>query len=53
MDNLKQLIRDVEGFPIEGVTFRDITPLLEDGRVFQSVIDEMIVLIDDNFPCHF
>jgi adenine phosphoribosyltransferase len=52
MDNLKQLIRDVEGFPIEGVTFRDITPLLEDGRVFQSVIDEMIVLIDDNFPCH-
>ena len=52
MDNLKKLIRDVEGFPIEGVTFRDITPLLEDGRVFQSVIDEMIVLIDENFPCH-
>jgi len=27
MENLKELIKDVEGFPIEGVTFRDITPL--------------------------
>ena len=52
MDYLKHLIKDVEGFPIEGVTFRDITPLLEDGIAFQDVVDNMIVLIEDNFPCH-
>ncbi len=52
MKDLKRLINDVEGFPIDGVTFRDITPLLSDGRAFQSAIDEMIVLIDENFPCH-
>jgi len=46
MENLKRLINDVEGFPIDGVTFRDITPLLSDGRAFQSAIDEMVVLIE-------
>ena len=52
MDNLKQLIKDVEGFPIEGVTFRDITPLLEDGIAFQSAVDGLVMLIEENFPCH-
>ena len=52
MDDLKLFIRDVEGFPIEGVTFRDITPLLEDGIAFQSAVDGLVVLIEQNFPCH-
>lgn len=52
MDNLKQLIKDVEGFPIEGVTFRDITPLLEDGIAFQSAVDGLVMLVEENFPCH-
>lgn len=52
MDNLKQLIKDVEGFPIEGVTFRDITPLLQDGIAFQSAVDGLVMLIEENFPCH-
>lgn len=52
MDNLKELIRDVEGFPIEGVTFRDITPLLKDTAAFQYVVDNMIMMIEDNFSCH-
>ena len=45
MDNLKRLINDVEGFPIDGVTFRDITPLLSDGRAFQSAIDLSLIHI--------
>lgn len=52
MDNLKLFIRDVEGFPIEGVTFRDITPLLEDGIAFQSAVDGLVMLVEENFPCH-
>jgi len=52
MDNLKQLIKEVEGFPIEGVTFRDITPLLEDGIAFQSAVDGLVMLVEENFPCH-
>lgn len=52
MDNLKQLIKDVEGFPIEGVTFRDITPLLQDGIAFQSAVDGLVMLVEENFPCH-
>lgn len=52
MDNLKLFIKDVEGFPIEGVTFRDITPLLEDGIAFQSAVDGLVMLIEENFPCH-
>ena len=51
MDNLKQFIKDVEGFPIDGVTFRDITPLLADGQGFQSAVDELVILISDNFKC--
>lgn len=52
MDNLKQLIKDVEGFPIEGVTFRDITPLLQDGIAFQSAVDGLVMLVEETFPCH-
>ena len=49
MKNLKNFITNVEGFPIDGVTFRDITPLLSDHSAFQTAVDEMIVLISENF----
>jgi adenine phosphoribosyltransferase len=46
---MKHLIKDVEGFPIEGVTFRDITPLLADGSAFQSAVDSMCIEIAEHF----
>ena len=40
----KEFITDVPNWPIEGVTFRDITPLLDNKEVFTRVIDELSVL---------
>jgi len=39
--DLKNKIREVPDWPIEGVNFKDITTLLEDGTTFKYVIDEM------------
>ena len=36
---LKELIRDIPDFPIEGVLFRDITTLLKDPKGLKDVID--------------
>ncbi len=42
-DDLKQLIRDVPGFPKPGILFRDLTPLLEEPRLFRQAIDRLAV----------
>ena len=34
----ERFIRDVPDFPIEGILFKDITPLLQDATAFQSCI---------------
>ena len=36
---LKAKIRDVPDFPIPGVLFRDITPVLQDATSFHDAID--------------
>jgi adenine phosphoribosyltransferase len=38
-DELKARIRDIPDFPKAGILFRDITPLLADGRTFRQAID--------------
>ena len=43
IDHLKALVRDVEGFPQDGVLFKDITPLLADEIAFSTVIDLIVV----------
>ncbi|MBW2975480.1 adenine phosphoribosyltransferase [Candidatus Woesearchaeota archaeon] len=39
--DLKSKIRTVPHWPIEGVMFRDITTLLQDGEAFRQACDEM------------
>lgn len=39
------MVRGVKDYPKEGILFRDITPLLDDGAAFSTVVDELAVLI--------
>jgi len=39
--NIKSYIREVPDWPIEGVSFKDITTLLQDSNAFKYVIDKM------------
>lgn len=41
MMDYKDYIASVENFPINGILFRDITPLMADGKVFKSAVDEL------------
>ena len=38
---LKHAIRNIPNFPKPGILFRDITPLLQNGALFRSVIDQL------------
>ena len=38
---MKEHVRTVPDYPIPGIKFRDITPLLQDSRLFAQVVDEM------------
>lgn len=40
--NYKEHITIVENWPKEGVQFKDITPLMANGKVFKSAIDDII-----------
>jgi adenine phosphoribosyltransferase len=41
LQQLKSAIRDIPDFPRPGILFKDITPILGDGQLFQSVIDDL------------
>jgi adenine phosphoribosyltransferase len=38
---LKDLIRDVPNFPIDGIVFKDITTLLKDKKGFEATLEEL------------
>ncbi|HLS07580.1 adenine phosphoribosyltransferase [Lentibacillus sp.] len=38
----KKHIQIVEDWPKEGVQFKDITPLMDNGKVFKSAVDEIV-----------
>jgi adenine phosphoribosyltransferase len=40
--NYKDYIRVIPDFPQPGIRFKDITTLLKNGQVYQSVINEMV-----------
>jgi adenine phosphoribosyltransferase len=41
VDRIRNAIRDVPDFPVPGILFRDITPLLGDATLFRDVTDAM------------
>ncbi len=41
MGDLKNAIRDIPDFPKDGILFKDITPLLQDGALFKQAVDAM------------
>ena len=36
-DDIREAIRNVPDFPKEGIQFKDITPVLADGRLFAVI----------------
>ena len=43
---LRDTVRTVPDFPIEGIMFRDITPVLADGTLLSDVVDRMVSDLD-------
>ena len=40
-NEIRQKIREIADWPKHGISFKDITPLLEDKLLFAKVIDEL------------
>jgi adenine phosphoribosyltransferase len=45
--DLKKYIRDIPGFPKDGIIFHDITPLLQNSTVFSYAVDSMAETLKD------
>ncbi len=45
--NYKDYITNVPDFPIDGIQFKDITPLIGDGEAFQAAIDDLASFAKD------
>jgi adenine phosphoribosyltransferase len=49
--NYKDYITDVPNWPVDGVIFKDITPLLSDADAFNSVLDSLSIITDAVNDC--
>lgn len=38
---LKEYVRTIENYPIDGINFKDITTLLKDAMAFKNVVDQI------------
>ena len=45
--DLKESIRIIEDFPKKGISFKDITTIIQDGKIFRYVIDLMVSNLKD------
>ncbi|TVP85424.1 MAG: adenine phosphoribosyltransferase [Alkalicoccus sp.] len=45
--NFKKYVTVVENFPKEGIRFKDITTLMEDGEAYKKAIDKMVHFAQD------
>lgn len=45
--DLKQSVRVIEDFPKEGISFKDITTLLKDGKALKYAIDQIVEDLKD------
>ncbi|WP_149275115.1 adenine phosphoribosyltransferase [Pareuzebyella sediminis] len=45
--NLKNYVRDINDFPVKGIVFRDITPLLKNAAALQETTERLLALIAD------
>lgn len=52
MDSLKTYINDVPNWPIDGVTFKDLTPLLADPSAYNLAIESMSAICADIGSTH-
>jgi adenine phosphoribosyltransferase len=51
-DEVRATIRDIPDFPEPGILFRDISPLLADGELFERVTDWMVEHFRGKKPTH-
>ncbi|MCX6346321.1 MAG: adenine phosphoribosyltransferase [Armatimonadetes bacterium] len=47
---IKELIRDIPDFPVQGILFRDITPILQDAKAFKQIICTMCEMVQELKP---
>ncbi len=47
LEGIERCIREVPDFPKEGISFKDITPLFEDGGAFRASVDALAAVTDD------
>ncbi|NDA81153.1 MAG: adenine phosphoribosyltransferase, partial [Actinobacteria bacterium] len=44
LERAQALIQDVPDYPSPGILFRDLTPMIADGRALKAVVDALAAL---------
>jgi len=50
MLNLQEFIREIPDFPIQGILFRDITTLIENGAAYHQAIEQLAAQVSELGP---